>query len=287
MKAYLDLLKNILDNGFLKEDRTKTGTYSIFGNQIRINMDEGFPLLTTKKVHFKSIAVELFWFIKGSTNIKYLVERGVSIWNEWPYEKYSKSSSFQNETMEEFIEKIKNDDLFASKWGDLGPVYGKQWRDFNSFDQLKWVIEEIKTNPNSRRLIVSSWNPPLIKEMVLPPCHTLFQFNVIDNKLSLSLYQRSADVFLGLPFNIASYALLLLLVARETNLEAKDLIISTGDTHIYKNHLDVVEIQLKRVPRKLPKLTINSDKDIFNLDYEDLLLEDYDPYPRLKGKVAV
>ena len=292
MRQYLDFLQTILTKGTKKDDRTKTGTISIFGYQNRYNLTEGFPLLTTKKVHLKSILHELLWFIKGDTNIGYLVENGVRIWNEWPYEKFKKSPDYHGETMEEFIEKIKSDKVFRKKYGDLGPVYGKQWRHFEgkktSVDQLSWVIDEIKNNPTSRRLIVSSWNPPLISEMALPPCHMMFQFYVNDGKLSLHLYQRSADAFLGVPFNIASYSMLLMMVAKVTNLVPYEFIHTMGDAHIYLNHLEQVHTQLEREPRKLPKLLIKGNqKTIFDFKYEDFELVDYDPHPMIKGKVSV
>ncbi len=292
MRQYLDFLQTILTKGTKKDDRTKTGTISIFGYQNRYNLTEGFPLLTTKKVHLKSILHELLWFIKGDTNIGYLVENGVRIWNEWPYEKFKKSPDYHGETMEEFIEKIKSDKVFRKKYGDLGPVYGRQWRHFEgkktSVDQLSWVIDEIKNNPTSRRLIVSSWNPPLISEMALPPCHMMFQFYVNDGKLSLHLYQRSADAFLGVPFNIASYSMLLMMVAKVTNLVPYEFIHTIGDAHIYLNHLEQVHTQLEREPRKLPKLLIKGNqKTIFDFKYEDFELVDYDPHPMIKGKVSV
>ena len=292
MRQYLDFLQTILTKGTKKDDRTKTGTISIFGYQNRYNLTEGFPLLTTKKVHLKSILHELLWFIKGDTNIGYLVENGVRIWNEWPYEKFKKSPDYHGETMEEFIEKIKSDKVFRKKYGDLGPVYGRQWRHFEgkktSVDQLSWVIDEIKNNPTSRRLIVSSWNPPLISEMALPPCHMMFQFYVNDGKLSLHLYQRSADAFLGVPFNIASYSMLLMMVAKVTNLVPYEFIHTMGDAHIYLNHLEQVHTQLEREPRKLPKLLIKGNqKTIFDFKYEDFELVDYDPHPMIKGKVSV
>ncbi|MDR2828075.1 MAG: thymidylate synthase [Acholeplasmatales bacterium] len=288
MKQYLDLLKYILDNGIKKEDRTNTGTISIFGYQLRIDLNNGFPLLTTKRVHLKSVIYELLWFIKGDTNIKYLVDNDVRIWNDWPYDSFKKCNEYNNETMEEFIEKIKNDNVFAAKYGDLGPVYGSQWRNFNGVDQLKFIINELKTNPNSRRMVLSAWNPAQISKMALPPCHTLIQFYVVNNKLSLQLYQRSADTFLGVPFNIASYSLLLLMVAKVTSLEVGEFIHTFGDAHIYLNHLEQVNKQLSRTPKKLPKLIINRDvKDIFDFKYEDFTLEDYDPYKGIKGVVSI
>ena len=293
MKQYLDFLKYILDKGIKKNDRTGTGTVSTFGYQMRFNLNEGFPLLTTKKVHLKSIIHELLWFIKGDTNIKYLVDNDVRIWNEWPYDKYKKSEDYQNETMEEFILKIKENAEFAKKYGNLGPVYGHEWRHFDGpsetfKDQLGWVINEIKVNPDSRRLIVSSWNPTLIEQMALPPCHTLFQFYVSDNKLSCQLYQRSADAFLGVPFNIASYALFTHMLAKTCGYEVGDFVHTFGDLHIYTNHIDAVNEQLSRDPRPLPKLIIKRDvKSIVDFKEEDFELVGYDPHPTIKGVVSV
>lgn len=264
MKQYQDLLRHILENGTKKTDRTGTGTISVFGYQMRFNLQDGFPLVTTKKVHTKSIIHELLWFIKGETNIAYLKENNVSIWDEW-----------------------------ADAEGNLGPVYGKQWRswatpDGRSIDQLKEVINTLKKSPDSRRIIVSAWNVGELSEMALMPCHALFQFYVADNKLSCQLYQRSADVFLGVPFNIASYALLTMMIAQECGLEPYEFIWTGGDTHIYLNHLEQVELQLSREPRKLPKMWINPEiKSIFDFKYEDFKLEDYDPYPAIKAPVAV
>ena len=288
MKQYLDLIRKVLNEGTKKEDRTGTGTISYFGYQMRFNLEDGFPLVTTKKVHLKSIIHELLWFIHGDTNIKYLVENGVSIWNDWPYKKYSESKEYQGESMEEFVEKIKNDDEFAAKWGDLGPVYGKQWRNFDGVDQLKNIIEEIKKNPDSRRLIVSSWNPKEVPNMALPPCHSLYQFYVIDGKLSLQLYQRSGDIFLGIPFNIASYALLLMMVAKVTGLKPGTFVHIIGDAHIYLNHIEQVNLQLSREPFPLPKMIIHRDTDnIEDFKYEDFELVDYQCHGRIKGAVAV
>ncbi|CAC13711.1 THYMIDYLATE SYNTHASE (TS) (TSASE) [Mycoplasmopsis pulmonis] len=286
MKQYLDFLKWVLEKGKHKENRTSVDTISAFGYQMRFDLSKGFPLVTTKKTNFSAIAHELLWFIKGDTNIKYLVDNKVNIWNQWPYESYKKSQDFQSESLKEFIQKIKDDNEFAQKHGNLGPVYGKQWRDFLGIDQLKKVIEQIKNNPNSRRLIVSSWNPSEIDTMLLPPCHTLFQFYVNDNKLSCHLYQRSADAFLGIPFNIASYALLTFLLAQETNLEVGDFVHSIGDAHIYVNHLEQVKTQLKRNPKELPKLIIKN-KNIFEINFEDIELVDYEFDPIIKGEVAV
>jgi thymidylate synthase len=287
MKQYLNFLNHILENGQRKDDRTNTGIISTFGYQMRFNLEEGFPLLTTKRVHFKSVVHELLWFIKGDTNIKYLVDNDVRIWNEWPYRNFTQTEDFNGETQDEFVQKIKEDPDFAKKHGNLGPVYGKQWRDFNGFDQLKTIIEEIKNNPSSRRLIVNSWNPPQIKDMALPPCHMMFQFYVSGNKLSLQMYQRSADAFLGVPFNIASYALLLALVAKVTNLETYEFVHTIGDAHIYINHLEQVNTQLNRQPRKLPKLILADKENIEDFIYEDIALTEYNPHPTIKGKVAV
>lgn len=263
MKQYIDLLNYILAKGTVKEDRTGTGTISTFGYQTRYDLSDGFPLLTTKKVHLKSIIHELLWFLKGDTNVKYLQDNGVRIWNEW-----------------------------ADKDGNLGHIYGYQWRSWPSerggIDQISQVIKEIKENPDSRRLIVSSWNVSDLSNMALPPCHTLFQFYVSSGKLSLQLYQRSADCFLGVPFNIASYSLLLMMVAQVTGLEVGEFIHTLGDAHIYLNHLPQVRTQITREPRRLPKITLNPEiKDIFEFKYEDFTLTDYDPWPALKGKVSV
>lgn len=288
MRQYLDMCRDILENGQLKKDRTNTGTYSIFGYQTRYNLADGFPLLTTKKVFLKGIIHELLWFISGDTNIKYLVDNKVRIWNEWPYEIYKKSTSFNNETLEEFVNKIKEDDNFAKKHGNLGPVYGKQWRDFGGNDQLLNVINDIKNNPDSRRLIISAWNPGENHLMALPPCHAFMQFYVNGDKLSLQLYQRSADVFLGVPFNIASYSLLLMMVAQVTGLKAHEFVHTMGDTHIYTNHVEQINLQLSRKPKNLPKMIINPKvNNILDFKYEDFKLIDYDPHPAIKGVVAV
>ncbi len=292
VKQYHDLVNHVFEHGVSKSDRTGTGTRSVFGYQMRFDLDEGFPLLTTKKVHLKSIIHELLWFIQGSTNIRPLVLENVRIWNEWPYAVYQKSPHFQGESLETFIEKIKSDEQFALTWGDLGPVYGKQWRHFegkqDSVDQLLWVINEIKENPHSRRLIVNSWNPPLIEQMALPPCHMMFQFYVEGEHLSLQLYQRSADIFLGVPFNIASYALLLMMVAQVTGLKAKTFVHTLGDAHIYNDHIEALNLQLSREPRTLPTMVINSDvRHILDFKYEDFILEDYHPHPAIKAKVSV
>lgn len=264
MKQYLDLLRTVMDHGTDKHDRTGTGTRSIFGYQMRFNLEDGFPLLTTKKLHLKSIIHELLWFLKGDTNVKYLQENGVRIWNEW-----------------------------ADADGNLGHIYGYQWRswpDYNGgfIDQISEAIHTIKTNPDSRRIIVSAWNVADIPQMNLPPCHAFFQYYVADGRLSLQLYQRSADCFLGVPFNIASYALLLMMTAQVTGLKAGDFVHTLGDAHIYSNHIEQVKEQLSRTPRPLPRMLINPDvKDIFDFKYSDFKLEDYDPLPHIKGVVAV
>ena len=264
MKQYLDLLKRIKEEGVTKGDRTGTGTMSVFGHQMRFNLAEGFPLLTRKKLHLKSIIHELLWFLKGDTNVRYLQENGVRIWNEW-----------------------------ADENGELGPVYGHQWRSWSdnkggTIDQIANVIEQIKNNPDSRRLIVTAWNPADVEHMALPPCHCFFQFYVAEGKLSLQLYQRSADTFLGVPFNIASYALLLMMVAQVTNLQLGDFVYTTGDTHLYLNHLKQANLQLTRTPRALPKMRLNPDvKSIFDFKYEDFTLEDYHPYDHIKAQVSI
>lgn len=289
MKQYHDLLKYVLKNGKQRHNRTGIDTISTFGYQMRFNLDDGFPLLTTKKIFYKSIIHELIWFLNGDTNIKYLVDNNVNIWNEWPYEIYKKSKDFKGETLKEFIEKIKNDIQFAKKYGNLGPVYGKQWRDFNGIDQINDLINQIKTNPNSRRLIVSAWNPSEIKNMALPPCHSLFQFYVDEDKnLSCQLYQRSGDIFLGIPFNIASYSLLTHMVAAVCGLKPKEFIHTIGDAHIYVNHLDQVNLQLSRTPKKLPKLIIkNIPKKITDFKFEDFEIIEYNPDDYIRGEVAV
>ncbi|GAB1359632.1 thymidylate synthase [Porphyromonadaceae bacterium] len=264
MKQYLDLLQHILDKGELKEDRTGTGTISVFGYQMRFNLEEGFPLVTTKKLHLKSIIHELLWFLAGDTNVKYLQDNGVRIWNEW-----------------------------AGEDGDLGHIYGYQWRSWPDYkgghiDQISEVINTIRNNPDSRRIIVSAWNVADLPNMNLPPCHTFFQFYVCNGRLSLQLYQRSADTFLGVPFNIASYALLLMMMAQATGLKAGDFVHTLGDTHIYTNHIEQVKLQLTRTPRPLPVMKLNPDvKDIFSFKYDDFQLCDYDPHPHIKGEVAV
>ncbi len=292
MKQYLDMCRYILEHGEDRPDRTGTGTRSVFGYQTRYDLREGFPLLTTKKMYLRPIAEELLWFIKGDTNIKYLVDRNVKIWNEWPYEDFKKSEDFNGETLEEFVEKIKNDDEFAKKHGNLGPVYGAQWRNFNNegTDQLVKLIDSLKNNPISRRHIISAWNPGQVDEMALPPCHTLMQFYVSSDQkyLSCQLYQRSADTFLGVPFNIASYALLTCMLAQVCGYEPKEFIHTIGDAHIYKDHFDVVKTQIEREPLPLPHLVLNKDIDnLFDFKIEDIKLEGYQSHGPLKGKVSV
>ena len=288
MKQYLDMCKFILENGTYKSDRTGTGTISYFGYQTRYNLNDGFPLLTTKKVFLKGIIHELLWFISGDTNIKYLVDNNVKIWNEWAYEKYKKEPVYSGETMDEFIEKIRESQEFADKYGDLGPVYGRQWRNFNGVDQLEKLIYNLKHNPDSRRHIISAWNPAEVDNMALPPCHSFMQFYVVNNKLSCQLYQRSADVFLGVPFNIASYSLFTMMIAQVCGFELGDFVHTFGDVHIYSNHMDQIKLQLSREPRKLPTMKINPNvKSIYDFKYEDFELEGYDPHPAIKGVVAV
>ena len=264
MKQYLELLNRILNEGTRKSDRTGTGTLSVFGHQMRFDMAEGFPLLTTKKLHLKSIIYELLWFLRGDTNVKYLHDHGVSIWDEW-----------------------------ADENGELGPIYGHEWRSWPDYqggtiDQIANVVDQIRRTPDSRRMIVSAWNVAEVDSMALPPCHTMFQFYVAEGRLSLQLYQRSADTFLGVPFNIASYALLLQMMAQVTGLQPGEFIHTTGDTHLYLNHLDQARLQLTRAPRKLPRMAINPDvKSIFDFTYEDFSLEGYDPWPHIKAEVSV
>ena len=300
MEQYLNLLTEIKSKGTKKEDRTGTGTISIFGHQMRFDLNDGFPLVTTKKVNFNAILHELLWFIKGETNIEYLVKNNVNIWNEWPFQSWlertnqseglTMHSKEWKDKLQEFIDLVKKDNSFAKEYGDLGPVYGKQWRDFEGVDQLAQVIKDLKNNPNSRRHIVSAWNPKEIPIMIksgLPPCHTLFQFYVANGKLSCQLYQRSADVFLGVPYNIASYALLTYMIASVTNLEVGEFVHSLGDTHIYLNHFDQVEEQLSREPHQLPKIEINKKDDLFDYNFEDFKLIDYNSHPFISAPIAV
>lgn len=293
MKQYLDLLSEIMDKGIRKEDRTGVGTSSIFGYQMRYDLSKGFPLVTTKKLHLKSIIIELLWFLNGDTNIQYLAKNGVKIWDDWPFAKFKKSPLYKGETMKEFVQKIIQDDIFATEHGELGPVYGHQWRSWPAkngavIDQISNLIHQIKTNPDSRRLIVSAWNVSDIEQMTLPPCHCLFQFYVAEGKLSCQLYQRSADVFLGIPFNIASYALLTHMIAQVCNLEVGDFVHTLGDAHIYTNHFEQVKLQLSRPTRPLPTLNLNPNiKDIYSFSFDDFEVVNYDPHPAIKGEVAV
>ena len=290
MEQYKELCREILTKGKFKSDRTGTGTISLFGTQKRYNLEEGFPLLTTKKVFFRGILVELLWLISGETNIQPLVKQNVHIWDEWPFEKYKNSDEYQNETIKEFASKVAQDDEFAKKWGDLGPVYGKQWRDFFGTDQIKKLEHDLRTNKFSRRLIVSAWNPSQVEDMALPPCHAFFQFYVDeDDRLSCQLYQRSADVFLGVPFNIASYSALTMMLAQVCGLKLGDFVHTIGDAHIYVNHIDQIKLQLSRECRKLPTLLIKNDeaKSITDFKASDFEVVDYDPWPVIKGEIAV
>ena len=289
MKQYLDMCRFVLENGKKKEDRTGTGTISTFGYQTRYNLEEGFPLLTTKKVYFKAILGELLWFIKGNTNIKELVDQNIKIWNEWPYETYKKSNEYQGESLQEFVEKIKESNDFADKWGDLGPVYGKQWRNFNGVDQLMKLQDSLKNNPFSRRHIISAWNPAEVDNMALPPCHSFMQFYVSDDKkLSCQLYQRSADLFLGVPFNIASYALLTIMLAKVCGYGLGDFVHTFGDLHLYANHIEQAKLQITRQPFSLPNMTLNPKiTNIFDFKYEDFSLSNYQSHPHIKAEVAI
>ncbi|HEY4602468.1 MAG TPA: thymidylate synthase [Cerasibacillus sp.] len=313
-QAYLDLCQHVLNHGTHRQDRTNTGTLSSFGHQIRFDLSKGFPLLTTKRVPFRLIISELLWFIKGDTNIRYLLEHQNNIWNEWAFKKWVESDAYDGPDMTDFgtrcqkdpefreqyeaqMERFKSlvltDESFAKRFGDLGFVYGKQWRAWktsknDTIDQLKDVITSIKTNPNSRRHIVSAWNPEDIPHMALPPCHTLFQFYVADGKLSCQLYQRSADLFLGVPFNIASYALLTHIIAHECNLEVGEFVHTFGDAHIYSNHIEQVNTQLARFPKTLPILVINTNREsIFDFEVDDFKLKGYEPHPAIKAPIAV
>ena len=292
MKAYHDLIHRVLAEGVHKEDRTGTGTLSVFGHQMRFDLQAGFPMMTTKKLHLKSILHELIWFIRGETNIRYLCQNGVRIWDDWPYAKYKASGDFQGEDIRAFAARIAEDAAFAEKWGELGPVYGHQWRSWpgpnGAVDQLKQVLEDLRRNPDSRRHIVSAWNPGYIDQMALPPCHAFFQFYVAEGKLSCQLYQRSADIFLGVPFNIASYALLVHFMAHDLGLEVGDFVHTLGDAHIYSNHIDQVKLQISREPRTLPNLWLNPEvTSLFDFTYDDVRLEGYDPHPHIAGAVAV
>lgn len=312
-QAYLELGRKLLEEGHQKGDRTGTGTNSLFGYQMRFDLSQGFPLLTTKRVPFGLIKSELLWFLKGDTNIRYLLQHNNHIWDEWAFERYVQSSEYQGpdmtdfgrraladeefnkvyqEELKHFCSRIVEDAEFAEKYGDLGHIYGYQWRHWETkdggfIDQIKDVIEMIKKNPDSRRLIVSAWNPEDVPSMALPPCHTLFQFYVNDGKLSCQLYQRSADVFLGVPFNIASYALLTHLIAHETGLAVGEFIHTMGDAHLYNNHFQQMEEQLTREPRPFPKLVLADKKSVFDFEMEDITLEGYDPHPSIKAPIAV
>ena len=292
MRQYHELMERVLREGSDKSDRTGTGTRSVFGHQMRFDLAEGFPMITTKKLHLKSILHELIWFISGDTNIRYLCQNGVRIWDDWPFATYSKSADYDGIDIKEFAARIASDADFAAKWGDLGPVYGFQWRFWpgpnGPVDQLRDVLEGIRSNPDGRRHIVSAWNPGYIDQMALPPCHAFFQFYVADGKLSCQLYQRSADIFLGVPFNIASYALLLHMMAQDLGLQVGDFVHSLGDAHIYSNHTDQVRLQLSRDLRPLPTLNLNpSVKSLFDFRYEDVELVGYDPHPHIPAPVAV
>lgn len=301
MQQYLELVKHIRDHGIRKEDRTGTGTVSIFGHQMRFNLAEGFPLVTSKKVHLKSILHELLWFIRGDTNIRYLIENGVGIWNDWPYQNWLretgqdkhlvKYSSEWRAVMAEFTQQIIADRDFADKYGDLGPVYGKQWRNFGGVDQLSQLMNDIQSNPDSRRLIVSAWNPQDIPVMIksgLPPCHSLFQFYVVEERLSCQLYQRSADVFLGVPFNIASYAALTMMIAQVAGLKLGDFVHTFGDAHLYSNHMNQVDEMLSRSTFDLPTLQINPQvQSLFDFVYDDFELQNYQSHGPISAPVAV
>lgn len=311
---YLNMCSHVLKNGNKKSDRTGTGTISVFGYQMRFDLQKGFPLLTTKRIPFRLVASELLWFIKGDTNIRYLLQHNNNIWNEWAFKNWVESAEYQGpdmtdfglrsqqdesfrlqyeEEMEKFKEKILKDEEFSNKYGELGPVYGKQWRAWETIngkaiDQLQDLLQQIKMNPDSRRLILSSWSPEFTPQMALPPCHTLFQFYVHEGKLSCQLYQRSGDIFLGVPFNIASYALLTHLIAHECGLEVGEFVHTLGDAHIYLNHIDQIETQLTREPRPFPILKINEKKrSLFDIEMEDLSIEGYNPHPAIKAPVAV
>jgi len=299
MLQYQNLLSDILKNGVIeKNERTGTGTKKVYGRMFRFDLSKGFPLLTTKKMFTKGVIYELLWMISGNSNIRYLVQNGVNIWNEWPYQNYITKNKFEKKypiygdkwlaEKERFVEKIKNDLKFAKKWGDCGPFYGVQWRNFSGVDQLSWVINEIKKNPGSRRLIVNAWNAPLIDKMALPPCHVMYQFNVAYGKLSCMMYQRSVDTFLGLPFNIASYALLTLMVAQVTEYKPGSLVMALADTHLYLNHIKQAKEQILRKPYKLPQMKLNPKvKSLFEFKFEDFELVNYKSHPAIKAEISV
>jgi thymidylate synthase len=314
MEQYLNLCRYIKDNGVIKEDRTGIGTKSVFGYQMRFDLEKGFPLVTTKKTAFRLVVSELLWFLKGDTNVKTLMKENNHIWDEWAFEKWVNSPNYKGpdmtnfgvraendhtfktiveQQMEIFRSKILSDDQFANEFGDLGPVYGKQWRswpgnDGQTIDQVQNLINQLKNNPDSRRHIITAWNPAEVDDMALPPCHSFMQFYVANGKLSCQLYQRSADVFLGVPFNIASYALLTHLIAKECQLKVGEFVHTLGDAHLYLNHMDQVETQLQREPKKLPTLLLSNDKNsIFDFEVEDISLDGYDPHPRIKAPIAV
>lgn len=292
MKEYHQLIQHVLDKGVEKKDRTGTGTFSVFGYQMRFDLAEGFPLITTKKLHLKSILHELIWFLKGDTNIRYLCQNGVRIWDDWPFAKFKDSQEYNGESISQFAKRISEDSNFSKKWGELGPVYGHQWRSWpgpdGPIDQIKNVLQELRNNPDSRRHIVSAWNPGYVDQMALPPCHAFFQFYIANGKLSCQLYQRSADIFLGVPFNIASYALLMHMIAHDLKIEVGDFVHTLGDAHIYTNHIHQVKLQISREIKSLPRININPKvTNMFDLNYEDITLEDYFPHPHIPGSVAV
>jgi len=292
MKEYHQLIQHVLDKGVEKKDRTGTGTFSVFGYQMRFDLAEGFPLITTKKLHLKSILHELIWFLKGDTNIRYLCQNGVRIWDDWPFAKFKDSQEYNGESISQFAKRISEDSNFSKKWGELGPVYGHQWRSWpgpdGPIDQIKNVLQELRKNPDSRRHIVSAWNPGYVDQMALPPCHAFFQFYIANGKLSCQLYQRSADIFLGVPFNIASYALLMHMIAHDLKIEVGHFVHTLGDAHIYTNHIDQVKLQISREIKSLPRININPKvTNMFDLNYEDITLEDYFPHPHIPGSVAV
>jgi len=292
MRQYLDLMQHVLDHGVKKEDRTGTGTLSVFGYQMRFDLNAGFPLLTTKKVFLKGIIHELLWFLAGDTNIKYLVDNNVGIWNEWPHANYLKATG-DNLSLQDFVQRVREDDAFAAEWGGIGPGYGHQWRswptpDGGQIDQIAQLVQQIKNNPDSRRLLVSAWNVAEVENMALPPCHTLFQFYVAEGRLSCQLYQRSADIFLGVPFNIASYALLTMMIAQACDLQPGDFVHTLGDAHLYSNHLEQTRLQLSRDTLPLPTMKINPEvKDLFAFKFDDFELLNYQCHDPIKAPVAV